>query len=267
MPAKPGPERPDQPDRPSRKRRSGPGESPPAGAPGEHPGASPREIGTSREKLITTVHDLKIPLTVSLLNLELAEMEADPAESQFYLAQVRRELEFMLETIGAMLELEKAESHGLNINATALSLHDVVSAVIARMQVLLKDKPALTLINQVPPELPRVLADAHKITRVLNNLYANAINYSERGTITASAALSPDGQTVRLELQDQGKGISRERMDSLFKLFNADSDSASSSGVGLLYVKRIVEAHGGTVTLTSQVESGTTVAITLPVSQ
>jgi signal transduction histidine kinase len=267
MPAKPGPKRPGKPELATDGRSGEPVASPAGGAPADGHGLPARDITARKEKLITTVHDLKIPLTVSLLNLELAEMESDPAESQFYLAQVRRELEFMLETIGAMLELEKAESHGLTLNAAPLSLADLVGAVIGRMQVLLKDKPALKLINQVPPDLPRVLVDAHKITRVLNNLYANAINYAERGAITASAGLAPDGHFVRFDLRDEGKGISPERMESLFKLFAADSDSAASSGVGLLYVKRIVEAHGGTVTLTSKVDTGTTVSIALPVAR
>ena len=256
MPAKPGPDSPGAPG-------ASAGEQP-----ARHTGADTAvpEKRNRNEKLITTVHDLKIPLTVSLLNLELAEMETDPAESQFYLAQVRRELEFMLETIGAMLELEKAESQGLTINPAPVALPELVGAVVARMQVLLKDKPALTLVVHVPPDLPPVLADAHKITRVLNNLYANAINYAERGTITATAMLAPDRRAVRLELSDEGKGISPERMESLFRLFDADTDSAGSSGVGLLYVKRIVEAHGGTVSLTSQVNVGTTVDLTLPVA-
>ncbi len=266
MPAKPGPERPGLPDNSTGRQPPSPADGPAAGAATEGANPMPGELSARREKLITTVHDLKIPLTVSLLNLELAEMESDPAESQFYLAQVRRELEFMLETIGAMLELEKADSHGLTINAAPVSLAELVDGVISRMQVLLKDKPELSLVSDVSPDLPRILADTHKIIRVLNNLYANAINYAERGTIAASAALEDSGRAIRLDLQDQGKGISPERIESLFKLFAADMDSASSSGVGLLYVKRIVEAHGGTVTLTSQVNRGTTVTITLPIA-
>lgn len=268
MSAKSSPEQPGQPDASAGEGPRRPAEwgSNDGGGPSARPGPASRDIGQRNEKLITTVHDLKIPLTVSLLNLELAELESDPAESQFYLAQVRRELEFMLETIGAMLELEKAESHGLTINAAPLSLSGLLGTVIARMQVLLKDKPALTLVDQVPPDLPPVLADAHKLTRVLNNLYANAINYADRGAITASASLAPGGRAVCFALRDEGKGISPERMETLFKLFDADSGSAGSSGVGLLYVKRIVEAHGGTVKLTSRVNVGTTVTITLPVA-
>jgi signal transduction histidine kinase len=224
-----------------------------------------QELTARKEKMITTVHDLKIPLTVSLLNLELAEMEDDPRETLYYMSLVRRELEFMLETIGSMLELEKADENGMEIKTEKLNLKTIIDGVIERMQVLLKDKPELTLVCDVSDKIPEIMGDPHKLTRVFNNLYANAINYTDKGTITACAIPAADTRSLSIQLSDTGKGISQDKLTKLFQLFEGDDLSAASSGVGLVYVKKVMESHRGKVLLESELNAGTTVTVEFPV--
>src|SRR5690349_14454402 len=138
------------------------------------------ELKRRKERMVTTVHDLKVPITVSLLNLELAEMESEPVIKEIYLNGIKRELEFLLETIANMLDLERPTDARRDLKWEQVSLFDLVRFVELRMIVLIKDKPDLQLRNEVPENLPPVRADKHMMTRLLTNLYSNAIKYTEK---------------------------------------------------------------------------------------
>lgn len=222
------------------------------------------EMNRRKERMVTTVHDLKVPVTISLLNLELAEAETEPAVKAVYLNGVRRELEFLLETIANMLDLERPAGLRPILKREQLSLRDLVAEVEARMRVLVKDKPGLELRNEVPPGLPPVHGDRHLMTRVLANLYSNAIKYTETGSITAGGMTLPAGSAVRLFIRDTGAGIEPARKARLFHIFEGDSGRYDSLGVGLVFVQNAVSAHGGRVWLESERGQGTCVNIELP---
>jgi signal transduction histidine kinase len=222
------------------------------------------ELKRRKERMVTTVHDLKVPVTISLLNLELAEAEKEPAVKEVYLNGVRRELEFLLETIANMLDLERPAGLRPALKRERLFLRELVAEVEARMRVLIKDKPSLELRNEVPPDLPPVHCDRHLMTRVLANLYSNAIKYTEIGSITVGGSASTAASTVRLFMRDTGAGIEPARKARLFQIFEGDSERYDSLGVGLVFVQNTVSAHGGRVWLESERGKGTCVNIELP---
>lgn len=224
------------------------------------------ELNRRKERMVTTVHDLKVPVTISLLNLELAEAETEPAVKAVYLNGVRRELEFLLETIANMLDLERPNGLRPILKREQLSLRDLVAEVETRMRVLIKDKPGLELRNEVPPGLPPIYGDRHLMTRVLANLYSNAIKYTETGSITVGAAALPAGAAVRLFMRDTGSGIEPARMARLFQIFEGDSERYDSVGVGLVFVQNTISAHGGRVWLESERGQGTCVNLELPLA-
>jgi signal transduction histidine kinase len=225
------------------------------------------ELKRRKERMVTTVHDLKVPLTVSLLNLELAEMEEEPAVKAIYLNGIKRELEFLLETIANMIDLERPADAPRTLQWELVALRDLVADVEARMLVLIKDKPELVLRNEVPAELPPLRCDRHLFTRVLTNLFSNAIKYTDRGSITVGANVETPAHTLRVFVRDTGSGIDDARKAGLFQLFQGDVSRYDSSGVGLVFVNTAVAAHGGRVWLTSEPAHGTCVYVELPLDR
>ena len=224
---------------------------------------SGRQLEQHRRRVAVTVHDLKAPITISLLNLELLEMEKDPEQSAFYITGVRRELEFMLDTIANLLELERSAEERKELHMEPVALHPLVEAAVGRMSVLILDKPALRLENAVPADLPPVRAHPHRLTRVFNNLLSNAIKYTESGEVRVSAGGSGSG-AVRVLVQDSGTGIDPERLPRIFTYYEGDEHQPDSTGIGLAFVKQVIDAHRGKVWIESERGVGTKVFVELP---
>ena len=148
-----------------------------------------------------------------------------------------------------------------------LKLDDVVRETLASLQPTAKKK-RIRLIEQPSQRLPPVAADRSLITQVVTNLVGNAIKYSpERTTVTVSTALEAD--TVRLCVEDRGYGIPPEAVDRVWEKFyrvarDGQEKDEESTGLGLSFVREVVEQHGGTVTLESEVGRGSKFSFTLP---
>ncbi len=224
-----------------------------------------RDIERQRERAAETVHDLKVPITVCLLNLELASMENDKREEADYLVSVRRELEFLLDTISNLLELDQHSSTQVQAPFQQVDLRELLDATIARMEVIITDKPNLKLMNEIGADVPTVTANRHQLIRVFNNLFSNAIKYTDEGSITVSATFNKKRKTVRLSVKDTGHGIEPERIPYLFDLYQGDAKRQDSTGVGLAFVKLAALAHKGKVALESSRGKGTTVYFEIPV--
>jgi signal transduction histidine kinase len=129
-------------------------------------------------------------------------------------------------------------------------------------------KKRIRLVEQPSTRLPPVAADRSLITQVVTNLVGNAIKYSpERTTVTVSTQLEAD--TVRLCVEDRGYGIPPESVDRVWEKFyrvarDGQEKDEESTGLGLSFVREVVEQHGGTVALESEVGRGSKFSFTLP---
>jgi len=118
--------------------------------------------------------------------------------------------------------------------------------------------------NAVPEGLPEVLADPDRLDRILVNLVGNALKYSAAG-VTVSAA--PEGDAVCVRVIDRGPGIAPDDLPRLFERFYRGAQREGEGlGLGLYIVRKLVEAHGGRVGVTSAPGAGSTFSFTLPVS-
>ena len=120
-----------------------------------------------------------------------------------------------------------------------------------------------------PADLPSIAVDTDRMTQVLNNLVSNALRYTKSGEIALEAE-ARDRQ-VALRVRDTGSGIAPDDLPYVFdRFYRADQSrqrtDASSSGLGLAIAKAIVEAHGGTLAVDSEVGRGSTFTIMLPQS-
>ena len=119
------------------------------------------------------------------------------------------------------------------------------------------------LVNEVPDDLT-VYGDASALRRVFQNLIANAITYTPHGKVSVGAMQLDAQGNVECRVSDDGAGIPKDRLEKVFDKLETDSHKEGRSGLGLAIVKTLVEAHGGAVSVESQIGVGSTFRFTLP---
>ncbi len=213
-------------------------------------------------------HELKTPIAVAYAaNDALANFDADddPQKRKRYLAVVGSQLSLLSSMVERILTMSSEESDDFRLSPSECDAEELFSKL--REQFLLKtDKPTTITIGIVPKPL-RFRADRLHIGNILGNLVDNAIKYSgESVDITLSAAL--DGDRVVLSVEDNGFGIPQSSLGQIFDKFyrvpTGERHDVKGFGLGLYYVKLIVEKHGGTIAVRSRVGKGTTFTIKLP---
>jgi len=129
---------------------------------------------------------------------------------------------------------------------------------------MLSDAKHQTIELNLPPDLPAVRVDAHRISQVMANLLGNAIKFTpERGRIRVTARQA--GNAVIVSVSDNGNGISNEDMQKVFDwFFQAQEYKRVGTGLGLSIAKGIVEAHGGSIWVESQLGRGSSFSFSLP---
>lgn len=214
-------------------------------------------------------HELRTPITSINGFAELLSMdETIPAESREFLNIICNEsqrLSRMINTFLAVTQLEAADKQ--EVLKIPLVLGDVVRDTVSNLQSVAKKK-RIRLVEQPSSRLPPVAADKSLITQVVTNLVGNAIKFSpERTTVTVSTALEADA--VRVMVEDRGYGIPPESIDRVWEKFyrvarDGHEKDEESTGLGLSFVREVVEQHGGIVALESEVGRGSKFSFTLP---
>ena len=146
-----------------------------------------------------------------------------------------------------------------------VALGDVVRSVVRLLEFDFGRK-RVTLELDLPDDLPPVTGDTQLLQEVVMNLLINSLDaIDEGGYARASTRATADGR-VQLEVHDRGKGIAPEDLVRIFDPFFTTKETGKGTGLGLSVSHGIVEAHGGTIQVTSQPGSGTTFTVTLPTS-
>ncbi|HEV2830291.1 MAG TPA: ATP-binding protein [Pyrinomonadaceae bacterium] len=232
-----------------------------------------------RQEFLSNVsHELRTPLTAILAFIETLETGAidDKEASHRFLSIIRRNATRMQELIDDILELSAIEAGNVQVKVESVELQPIVNDVIAS----LANKAAaqkVTVVNAVPYEA-MVYADARRLEQMLTNLVENAIKFNrERGTVTIRSESDSDdkppsavsGQRSRIMVADTGEGIPAQHLERLFERFyrvdRARSRELGGIGLGLAIVKHLARAHGGEVTVTSELGKGSTFTIELPI--
>ncbi len=216
-----------------------------------------------KEYLAVVMHDLKTPLNAIMIAAHVIEEAVDKPDVVTEMAQIivrsgERLDEFLQDTI-------RKEKSGLNEGIEDLiirpfELWPLVQSVMDEHRVLAEESHT-SLLNLVPANFT-MSADAVALKTVFRNLISNAIKYTAGGKITTGVSTSRKGM-VECWVRDTGSGIPTERIGTLFE-GKTDPSHKGSTGLGLITVKKLVEAHGGCMTVESMPGEGTTVRIFLP---
>ena len=218
------------------------------------------------EYLAFVAHDLRTPLnTISLaattLEQSLARYALDEDASRM-VRMLRRAVHQLVALVDKVLK-ESAHvqsENGMRLERREFELWPLVENLALDLQAL-AEAAGVTLINRVPDELT-AWADASLVRRMLQNLIANAIQSSPRGQVVITAASSGDG--VGCQVSDDGAGIPADRLETIFHKLETDRADEGGIGLGLSIVKAFAEAHGGSVSVESELGQGSTFRFTLP---
>ena len=230
-----------------------------------------RELDRLQREFIQNVsHELRTPLALirghaELLETgELGDLQAPQQKSASVISRRTQMLSKLVDDIIAILTIESQE-----LKREPLSLAQLVRTSMADFQAA-AETAGLTLSAEIAPDLPLVSGDSVALHRMLDNLVSNALKFtSAKGHVTMRLFRGED--TVTLQVSDTGVGIPNDRLERIFERFYQVDGSTTRRyggvGLGLALVKEIVEAHGGQITVASQVGQGTTFTILLPVGE
>jgi signal transduction histidine kinase len=229
-----------------------------------------KEFDKLRSDMISLMsHELRTPITsISGFAEILAMDDAIPAESREFLNIIVSEsqrLSRMIDTFLSVTKLEAADKQ--EVLKIPLKLDDVVGEMVINLQPAARKK-RIRLVQQPNGRLPPVAADKSLITQCVANLIDNAIKYSpEKTTVSVSTMLEADA--VRVLVEDRGYGIPPESIDRVWEKFyrvarDGQEKDAETTGLGLSFVREVVEQHGGSVALESEVGRGSKFSFTLP---
>jgi two-component system phosphate regulon sensor histidine kinase PhoR len=232
-----------------------------------------------RELIVNVSHELRTPIAsirghVDSLLIGLDEPPGEapppPADLRAYLGIISRETERLGTLVDELLSLARAESGELKIALAPVAASEVVDEVYSAIAPLARRERQITVVRDVEPGLPAIIADRQRLTQVTLNLVRNALSYTPAGGIVSIGlrALGPD--RVALVVADTGIGIPQGEFDHIFERFyRTDASRARTSGgfgLGLAIVRDLVAAMGGEVSVESTVGEGSRFTVTLRVA-
>jgi len=217
-------------------------------------------------------HELRTPLTGLGGSLEILLFGAandDEETTHHLMSGMYAEVERMQRLVVDLLALTRLDEGRLKLRLTPVEVSPLLADVCTQMQSQVHGQ---SLTYQVPPGLPALGGDADQLRRVLLNIVENALKFTPPGGWVELRVANEKQGWVMLEIQDTGAGIPPEALPHVFERFyRADpsrthqSSQIGGSGLGLSLARELVEAHGGTIAISSRVGQGTTVTLWLPV--
>ncbi|WP_372632305.1 ATP-binding protein [Cohnella sp.] len=240
-----------------------------------------RVIGTLSEELIdlnrmkdeflaNTSHELKTPLH-GILNLSSALKDGKSGPLN---VQQREQLEVVVSVarrmsnlINDILDLSRLKHRGIQLQTKAVDVRAVIGSQQEIFRNYIGDKP-VALRMEWPEELPNAVADESRLLQIAYNLIGNAIKFTPEGEVVVSAASA--GGKVAVSVSDTGIGIPKDKIEAIFRTFEQMGTSVAreygGTGLGLGIARRLVELHGGEITVDSEPGRGSVFTFTLPVS-
>jgi len=232
-----------------------------------------KELDRMKDDFISTVtHELRTPLTSIRAFSEILHdnPDLDPDERQRFLGLVIKESERLTRLINQVLDLAKIESGLAQWRTAEVDLRELVSdAVGATSQIFRAQR--VTVEARLPPRIAPVRADRDRVMQVMLNLLSNAVKFCEPGSGRVEVRLVQGHDTVRVDVADNGVGISREHQQVIFEKFRQVGDTLTQkpagTGLGLAICRQIVSRLGGRLWVESEPGRGSTFSFTLPAAE
>ena len=224
-------------------------------------------IMQQRQRLLLTItHDIKAPVASISGFIALLREWVNQPKPVAYLDSIRSSAEHLLQLVGALLDYHQLESGKATTHAVSFNPAQLVSDCATQARPV-ANKKNIEVVCCLRPGADRMCqADAFRIRQIMNNLIGNAVKYTDRGTITVSAALN--GSQLTMSVADTGSGMTESEQQRIFNAFTRLPDAQGKEGVGLglSITREAVNMLGGTIRVVSQKGKGSKFTVTLPVT-
>lgn len=229
-----------------------------------------RELNRLKDEFLAiTSHDLRSPLGNILTAAQLllkSNAAFSEAERTEMLATIEDTARHLINLVNDMLDLAKMEAGQLQLECSALLLSEVAQQSVEAFQFNARAK-RIDISLHIEGAERTVQGDKLKLYRVINNLLSNAIKFTPPGG-SVQVVIAPESNGMRLSVSDTGLGIAPEDRSLLFEKFRQTRTQPTSgekgTGLGLAIVRQLVELHGGTVEVQSELHKGSTFTLHLP---
>jgi two-component system phosphate regulon sensor histidine kinase PhoR len=216
-------------------------------------------------------HELKTPVSTIALALEVIkdkEINKSPEKTERYLNIITEENRRLGTQIEKVLQIAKLEKGDLNLHFEPIDINEVLDQVVKNQGVQM-EQHGVKLNLDLQAEETIVSADRVHLTNIVFNLMDNAIKYSKEQP-EISIATSNTTSALSITISDNGIGIPKDQLNKIFEKFyrvpKGDLHDVKGFGLGLSYVKNMVEMHKGSITVNSKIEEGTEFSINLPLA-
>jgi signal transduction histidine kinase/HAMP domain-containing protein len=231
--------------------------------------------------LATMSHELRTPLNsiIGFSKFLLKGLDGPlPETAVADLTTVHNAGQHLLSLINDILDISKINAGQVELTMEEVDLRGLIGELIDTTAALVRGKTIL-LREEVDPHLPLILADPLRVRQILLNLLSNAAKFTDAGQITVWARVVEISNLrtkrrepfVQVIVSDTGIGIPKERLADIFKEFTqvdgSDSRRFGGTGLGLPITKKLVELHGGQISVESEVGRGSKFTFSLPVNQ
>jgi len=228
------------------------------------------ELDRLKDDFVSTVtHELRTPLTSirAFTEILLDQPEVDAGQRRKFLGIITREAERLTRLINQVLDLAKIESGKADWAETRVDMKEVISDTLAAMDQLFKEKN-IRIEARLPNSVSTVSVDLDRMIQVMLNLLSNAVKFCDTEQGRIEIALSETGGRLRVDVRDNGRGISPADHESIFSKFHqvgdTFTDKPQGSGLGLHISRQIVEHFGGSMWVESSLGRGARFSFTLP---
>lgn len=230
-----------------------------------------QETNRLKDEFLSGVsHELRTPLNSIIALSDLLEIQLGKQISQEqkqYLKVITRNGKNLLNLINDILDLSKIEAGKITILPEYFSLSQLITQVIDNFTLQAQGK-GLELKTELPPDLPEIYSDRHKVNQILQNLLSNAVKYTEKGSVSVQLDYDKEKEKFAIHIIDTGIGIAEKDIPGIFDEFRQIDGSTSrkyeGTGLGLAIVSRLVQRLEGDILVKSQPGEGSVFTAVLP---